>query len=89
MRGAPRPAPSTPEPWRAQSEDRPQLTEDRLLQQKEAARILGMSVASLRRRASIPRVAVPTAGRKRKVTYKYRLSTLVRLMDEWEEKSGP
>jgi len=85
MRGAARPAPSMLEPWRAQSADRPQLTEDRLVQQKEAARILGASVATLRRRVDIPRVAVPTGGRKRKVRYMYRLSTLYRLMDEWEE----
>lgn len=62
------------------------MTEDRLLRQKEAAALLGMSLATLRRHAEIPRVARPTSGRKRTVTYLYRLSTLLALMDEWEEK---
>jgi hypothetical protein len=63
------------------------VTDDRLLQAKEAAKILGLSLTSLRRRVDIPRVAMPTGGRRRKIRYMYRLSTLYRLMDEWEEKA--
>jgi hypothetical protein len=45
--------------------------EDRLILQKEAAKLLGISPSHLRRLTSIPRVAVPTGrGRIRKVRYK-------------------
>lgn len=62
--------------------------EDRAVKQKEAAYIMGMSVATLRRQTWIPRVARPTNGRKRKVVYVYRLSTLLRLLAELEEKAS-
>lgn len=63
------------------------MVDDRLVKQTEAAKILAMSVATLRRRADIPRVELPTGGRKRKVRYLYRYSTLVGLMAKWEKAS--
>jgi hypothetical protein len=64
------------------------VTEDRLVGQKEAAKILAMSVSHLKRQTWVPKVPRPTSGRKRKVTYVYRYSTLMRLIAEMEQRAS-